>query len=229
MPMKKTFFVITALWVALLAGRTTTQAGEIAGTVALSGQPVGNAVLSIEGLRQEGDITGKVFVIDHHNLDFVPHVLVVRVGEKVRFENSDGMPCRIYSISPAGNFVLRRHDGNPVTITFDRPGVIELRCADHERIHAYVLVKENSFFALTDAQGRYVISNVPQGRYTLQAWYEGKVVAHKAITVSAAKQKINFKAQRPPTERAEGQRLDSLAPASSASGASNSQSEFIYH
>lgn len=227
--MKKTLLAIIILWVVLLAGRTVTQAGEITGTVVLSGQPTGNAVLSIEGLRQEGDTTGKVFVIDHRNLDFVPHILVVHVGNTVRFENSDGMPCRIYSISPAGNFVLRLHDGNPMTITFDRPGIIELRCADHDRIHAYVLVKENSFFAVTDAQGQYVISNVPQGRYTLQAWYEGKVIAHKAIAVNAAKQKINFKAQRRQARRAQAQRLDSLAPALQAAPAANFQSEFIPH
>ncbi len=197
---------VAFLWMCLSAS-----AAEIVGKVILSGGPVADVVISIEELKVENPADETVYVIDHRGLNFVPHVLVVRAGTVVRFENSDGMPCRIYSISPAGIFVLRRQDGKPMTITFDRPGVIEIRCAEHGRLYAYVVVKENPYFALSDPKGRYEISNVPPGRYTVQAWYEGTVVKRKTIKVGTDKLTIDFQAPRPQPKAREGQTLDSLS------------------
>lgn len=181
----------------VLAFSPAAPAAELVGTVVLSGEPVAEVVISIEGLKLEGRPERTVYVIDHRDLKFVPHVLVVRAGTAVRFESSDGMPCRVYSISPAGTFVLRQQGDKPLMVRFARPGVIEVRCAEHGQLRAYVVVKENPYFALTDARGRYQISNVPPGRYTLQAWYEGTVLKNRAIEVGEAKLKIDFQASRP--------------------------------
>lgn len=201
----------TLVSIAFLGMCLSAPAAEIVGKVVLSGEPVADVVISIEELKIEGPPDEPVYVIDHRGLNFVPHVLVVRAGTVVRFENTDGMPCRIYSISPAGIFVLRRQDGKPMTITFDRPGVIEIRCAEHGRLYAYVVVKENPYFALTDPRGRYEISNVPPGRYTLQAWYEGTVIKRKTLGVGAEKLTVDFQAPRPQPKAREGRALESIS------------------
>ncbi|MBI4456290.1 MAG: carboxypeptidase-like regulatory domain-containing protein [Acidobacteria bacterium] len=182
--------------VLLVALSSAARAAEVTGNVIFSGDTVADVVISIEDLRVEGPPDAIVHSIDHRNLNFVPHVLAVRTGSTVRFENSDGMPCRVYSTSPAANFVLRLEAGKPTTITFDHAGVIEVRCAQHSRQYAYILVKENPFFALTDAKGEYRISNVPPGRYTLQAWYEGKVIERSTIDLGSKKQRVDFKVSR---------------------------------
>lgn len=199
----------------LLALPSPSGATDIGGRVTLSGQAASDVVVSIEGVKVTEQPDATVYVIDHRGLDFTPHVLVVRVGTTVRFENSDGMPCRIYSISSAGIFVLRRTDGKPATVTFDRPGVVEVRCADHARIHAYVVVKENSYFAVAEPKGRYQISNVPPGEYTLQVWYEGTVLKRKTIRVGAKNLTIDFKAALP---QRIGRHEQAIAPASLPSG-----------
>lgn len=186
-----------ALFAAFLALASPARGSEVTGKVLLSGKPAAEVVISIEGLKEEAPADTTVYVVDHHNLDFVPHVLVVRSGARVRFENSDGMPCHIYSTSPAGNFVLRSQDGKPMTITFDRPGVIVVRCAEHGRIYAYIIIRENPYFALTDPKGRYKLSNLPPGRYTLQAWHEGRVIDTRAIEVGNKALKVDFKLTRP--------------------------------
>ena len=186
-----------AVFAAFLALGSPALGSEVGGKVLLSGKPVAEVVISIEGLKEEAPTDTTVYVVDHHNLDLVPHLLVIRPGTRVRFENSDGMPCHIYSTSPAGNFALRRQDGKPMTITFDQPGVIVVRCAEHGRIYAYIIIRENPYFALTDPKGRYKISNLPPGRYTLQAWYEGRVLETRAIEVGNKALKVDFKATRP--------------------------------
>lgn len=195
------------LLVALSGFPLTAPTAEITGKVVLSGATLANVVVSIEGLKAGGPGDSQVFIVDHRDLDFVPHVLVVRAGSTVEFKNSDGMPCRVYSISPAGAFVLRRREGQPMTVTFDRPGVVEVRCADHGRIYAYIVVKENPYFALTDPQGRYDISSVPPGEYTLQAWYENQVVKSRTIKVRGERVTADFNAPRP-QGRQPGRTLD---------------------
>lgn len=202
-------------WAAVSAGLLTLAsaglASEVTGKVLLSGQPVANVVISIENLKEEAPPDTAVYVVDHRNLDFVPHVLVIRSGARVRFENSDGMPCHIYSTSPAGNFALRSRDGKPMTITFDQPGIIVVRCAEHGRIYAYIIIRENPYFALTGPKGRYKLSNLSPGRYTLQAWYEGRVIETRTIEVGNKALKVDFTAARP-EPAVDGQRLG-LTPA----------------
>ena len=196
-------------------------AAEIVGKVTLSGKPAADLVISIEGLKLEGPPDAAIQVIDHRNLNFTPHVLVVRVGSTVHFQNSDGMPCRIYSISPTGMFVLGRHEDRPMTVTFDQPGVVEVRCADHHQIYAYIIVKENPYFAITDAKGRYRISGVSPGHHTIQAWYEGSVVKTQKIEVGQKKLTVDFRASLPQTRTPEEQPLAG-SPADDATGANPS-------
>ncbi len=40
-------------------------------------------------------------------------------------------------------------------------------------MNAYILVFSHPFFAMTDAEGRYRIENVPPGTYGVIAWNEG--------------------------------------------------------
>lgn len=206
---------VCLLFLVTLLFSPAASASEISGVVKLSGKSLEGIVVSIEGAQVDGQPQSAVYTLDHKNLDLTPHVLVVRVGSTVRFENTDGMPCRIYSISSTGIFVLRGTDGKPATVTFDRPGVVEVRCADHARIYAYIVVKENSYFALADAAGRYQISNVPSGEYTLQVWYEGTVLKRKTVRVGAKNLNVDFKAALP---RRNGRHEQAIAPASLPSG-----------
>ena len=56
---------------------------------------------------------------------------------------------------------------------FDRPGIVRVFCDIHSHMNAFVLVFSHPFFALTDADGRYRIDNVPPGTYSVIAWNEG--------------------------------------------------------
>ncbi len=193
----------------------TAHAAEITGKVVLSGEPAVNAVISVEGLDTGGSPDSAAYVVDHRDLDFVPHVVAARPGATLILKNSDGMPCRLYSVSPSGAFVMRRQEGKPMTIPLNRPGVIQLRCADHERIHAYVVIKENPYFAITDSKGEYKISGVPAGRHTLQLWYEGRVIKTKTVKVGDGELTVDFQASQPKM-RAEARPTDLFSNSSEA-------------
>ena len=60
-------------------------------------------------------------------------------------------------------------------------GVMRLQCDVHNNMNAYWAGFDHPYFAVTDADGRFVISGVPPGKYTLVAWHEGyKVIREEA-------------------------------------------------
>jgi hypothetical protein len=50
-------------------------------------------------------------------------------------------------------------------------------------MNAFILVFGHPFFAMTDADGRYRIDNVPPGTYSLVAWSEGVSSESRAVSV----------------------------------------------
>lgn len=55
----------------------------------------------------------------------------------------------------------------------DEKGVMRLRCDIHHNMNAYWAGFDHPYFAVTDVDGKFVISEVPAGKYTLMAWHEG--------------------------------------------------------
>ena len=63
---------------------------------------------------------------------------------------------------------------------------------------AWVGVCENPYYSVSEADGGFVISNVPPGDYTLEAWHETFGVQTMPITVppsGAATANFTFKAK----------------------------------
>ena len=123
-------------------------------------------------------------VMDQRNETFVPHVLAITTGTTVDFPNSDKFYHNVFSLSKTKPFDLGRYAaGNSRPIRFDRAGIVRVFCDIHSHMNAYILVFNHPFFAMTDAEGRYRIENVPPGTYGVVAWNEGTSSEARPITV----------------------------------------------
>jgi plastocyanin len=123
-------------------------------------------------------------VMDQRNETFVPHVLAITTGTTVDFPNSDKFYHNVFSLSKTRPFDLGRYAaGNSRPIRFDRAGIVRVFCDIHSHMNAYILVFSHPFFAMTDAEGRYRIENVPPGTYGVIAWNEGTPSETRPITV----------------------------------------------
>jgi plastocyanin len=123
-------------------------------------------------------------VMDQRNETFVPHVLAITTGTTVDFPNSDRFYHNVFSLSKTRPFDLGRYAaGNSRPIRFDRAGIVRVFCDIHSHMNAYILVFNHPFFAMTDAEGRYRIENVPPGTYGVIAWNEGTSSDARPITV----------------------------------------------
>jgi len=116
---------------------------------------------------------------------FLPHVMPVLVGTTVEWPNDDDIYHNVFSMSDPKQFDLGLYKGNPPNkrVTFDKPGRVDVFCSIHENMHCIILVLENPYFAATDEDGHYRISDVPPGTYKLRAWHERLPADEREITV----------------------------------------------
>jgi plastocyanin len=122
------------------------------------------------------------------DLAFVTPLIAVRLGTKVEFPNLDDTHHNIFSFSPAKRFDLGRYtsDLRPIpSQIFDKPGLVTLRCDIHEHMRGLVLVLETPYFIKTDREGRFKLTGLPAGNYTLKAWLDSKTTLERPVELKA--------------------------------------------
>jgi plastocyanin len=126
-------------------------------------------------------------VLDQVGCRYVPHVVALMKGGTVEFRNSDGTMHNIHTMPTEnpGVDVSQGAKGAPEQRRFDKPEVMmPVRCNNHPWMNAFINVSATPFFAVTDATGRFDISGLPPGTYTLAAVHEK--LGEQTLTVTVA-------------------------------------------
>jgi plastocyanin len=123
------------------------------------------------------------FELDNAKCLFVPHVSAVMAGAKVRIRNSDPILHNTHGFLErltVFNIALPTKDQViDVSQRIKKPGVVEVVCDAHTHMRAWIVVRDNPYFAVTDESGQFRIDEIPPGRYRVTAWHEGWVVTGK--------------------------------------------------
>ena len=138
----------------------------------------------------------KAALLDQKRSMFRPRIQGLFVGQDFAMRNSDPIIHNVRSLSQENRpFNIAQPAGTPDRLKRfnDKEGPIELRCDYHRWMRAYLFVMEHPFFAVTDAQGRFTIKNLPAGEYTLVTWHESLGENKQIIKVGSSGLKgINF-------------------------------------
>src|SRR4051794_35720948 len=145
------------------------------------------AVVYLEGSfpKSSGGLTKQVA---QKELMFVPPLLAIQAGTKIEFPNLDDTYHSIFSYSPAKRFDLGRYrpDERPIpSQVFDVPGLVTLRCDIHEHMRGLILVLATPHFATTDENGRFRLSGLPAGHYTLKAWVDSRTTREHPVDLKS--------------------------------------------
>ena len=71
-------------------------------------------------------------VVAQKNKSFSIKKLTVKVGDSVKFVNEDSFAHNVFSLSAVKSFDLGSFgNGGSKTVTFDKPGKVEIECAVH--------------------------------------------------------------------------------------------------
>jgi len=113
-------------------------------------------------------------LLDQAGCEYMPYVNGVQVNQKFKIKNSDPTLHNVHAmpaINKEFNFAQPVKD-QVNEKSFDKTEVMaRFKCDVHPWMFAYVGVVEHSFFAVTDKEGNFKISGLPNGKYTIEAYH----------------------------------------------------------
>jgi plastocyanin len=111
--------------------------------------------------------------ITQKDKQFVPHVLAIQVGTPVDFPNRDPIFHSAFSTFSGQIFDLGLYPpGSSRTVVFRRPGIVRIFCNIHQTMSANIVVLKDPWFAISDSEGEFAITGVPDSDYTLRLFHE---------------------------------------------------------
>ena len=126
--------------------------------------------------------------LDQNGCMYVPHVQGIMVGQTYRILNSDGVLHNIHAL-PKINAQFNKPMPPAVketTTKFDKAeDVFQIKCDVHPWMQAFIGVFSHPFFATTGPDGKFTISGLDPGTYTLTAWHEVLGMQTAQVTVAA--------------------------------------------
>jgi len=128
----------------------------------------------------KGDVVGKNYappatsvLLDQHDCHYIPHALVVQVGQDLEIKNSDNTLHNIHAIT-TNNSALNQ--GQPVPMTtkhkFEKEEILlPVKCDVHGWMHAFMAVLTHPFGTVSGEDGKYELK-LPAGKYEITAIHE---------------------------------------------------------
>jgi uncharacterized membrane protein len=128
-------------------------------------------------------------IIDQIGCIYLPHVAGARVGQTVRYLNSDPLPHNVRAIASANATFndMMMAGAPPLEKVFRRPEtMVTAKCDIHPWMAGYLGVVPHPWFAVSGEDGRFTLPDVPPGTYTVAAWHEalGEQVAEVVVPPS---------------------------------------------
>lgn len=132
------------------------------------------------------------------NATFLPRIVPVTPGTIIEFINRDRFFHNVFSISKGSVFNIgRRPTGKVVRKRIEKLGEIKLFCDIHAQMNATVICLDTPYFTRVTKNGRYSLSDLPEGKYEIRVYHPDFPEISEIIDVYADKQiKINFTISR---------------------------------
>lgn len=147
-----------------------------------------NAVVFIQGSIPSAKPFPKEqsFSIDQKQCRFEPRVKIVPAGKDLIVMNSDGISHNFHTHSLTNPSLNKAQPKSlpQMVVKFLRPEIFSVVCDIHRWMKAWIVVAAHPYYAVTDAEGRFQLTDVPAGDYTLHLWHETLGEREKRALVS---------------------------------------------
>jgi len=114
--------------------------------------------------------------LDQNGCHYKPHVMGVMARQEINITNSDPTTHNIHFLqgkNPDWN-QSQPNGAAPLKHTLNTSEqMAQVKCNQHPWMKAFIGVMKHPFFAVSDETGKFTISGVPPGKYTVVAWHEG--------------------------------------------------------
>jgi plastocyanin len=160
----------------------------------ITGVVPANAIVTLLPAAAEPPMPSEPAVMDQISKQFLPGVLMARVGQPVEFRNSEDMPHNV-AVTRRGSgtevFNVGTEPHQKYTHTFDRIGQFDVKCDIHEGMDAIVIVSKGPVTTIAEDDGRFSFANIAPGAYKLSLTFEGQTV-ERSLEVTGQKTSFKF-------------------------------------
>lgn len=119
--------------------------------------------------------------------EFVPRVLAITPGTEVRFPNFDPILHNAFSSSPGNVFDTGVYgSGEGSSHVFEAAGLVKVYCNVHHSMNGTILVLDTPWFTRPDAQGRFTLTDLPEGPGNLVVFHDRTSPWQQRIDVGAS-------------------------------------------
>jgi len=113
--------------------------------------------------------------LDNKDCQFEPHVALLWTEQSIVLGNKDpiGHNTKIDSFNKPINPLIPA--GGELEVKFEKPErlPVQVGCNIHPWMRAWLVVRDNPYFAVTDEKGAFEIKHIPAGDWQFQIWHEG--------------------------------------------------------
>jgi Carboxypeptidase regulatory-like domain len=152
---------------------------------------------------QKGKALGKPDkppVLDQKNCEYHPYAQILPVSTTLEILNSDDV---LHNVKTKGGSKTTFNIAQPkfkrkLTVEFKNPEIVQVECNVHGWMSAILAVADHPYYALTDANGSFKITDVPPGKYNLKVWHSKLGEQSKEVTVGPKEEvKVAFELKAP--------------------------------
>ena len=111
-------------------------------------------------------------IVDQKDFQFIPETIAIRVGDHVRFLNSDNEVHNVATFHPKHSFNVNMPSGGKHKETFKHPSGMQrpyqIGCVYHSSMRSWIYVFDHSCYQVTRTDGKFRLENLPPGEYKLE-------------------------------------------------------------
>jgi len=127
--------------------------------------------------------------LDQKHCRYEPHILLVPQSAMLAMQSSDHVLHTVHMEGAATFNVAFPFTDRVITRQMDTPGIVNLQCnGGHVWMNAELMVAPHPYYAVTDRDGKFELTDVPPGTYQVVAWHEGWRVLGRKSTLDVFSQ-----------------------------------------
>lgn len=134
--------------------------------------------------------------MDQKGCVFLPRSLVVRKGQTILIKSSDAVPHNVHTfptLTSPFNSICPPNEQNGLKLVYESAErePISVKCDIHPWMQAWHLPLDHPFAAVTNAEGKFTIENVPAGELNFRVWHETGGFIEKSLSVTVKADETN--------------------------------------